>query len=112
MNPIRLAKPVRACRSARFAVAKVLIVGSFAVINATAAAAQGCAMCYQSAAAAGANGQSSLRHGILILLIPALSLFGGIIVALYRRRNTDLPNLEYPNIEIGPTPLSVSETHQ
>ncbi|HKQ85908.1 MAG TPA: hypothetical protein VJS43_03960 [Candidatus Acidoferrales bacterium] len=49
------------------------------------AAAQGCAMCYQNAAASGAKGQEALRHGILILLIPALALFGGIFVAIYRR---------------------------
>ncbi|HKV49415.1 MAG TPA: hypothetical protein VJN69_15075 [Candidatus Acidoferrales bacterium] len=50
-------------------------------------AAQGCAMCYQNAAASGAKGQEALRHGILILLIPALTLFGGIIAAIYRRDN-------------------------
>ncbi|MGH9354019.1 MAG: hypothetical protein ACRD2G_17970 [Terriglobia bacterium] len=49
------------------------------------AAAQGCAMCYQNAAASGAKGQEALRHGILILLIPALVLFGGIFLAIYRR---------------------------
>ena len=47
---------------------------------------QGCAMCYQNAAAAGATSQAGLRHGILILLIPALGLFGGILALIYRRR--------------------------
>ena len=51
------------------------------------AAAQGCAMCYQNAAAAGSNAQAGLRHGILILLIPALALFSGILGALYQRRD-------------------------
>jgi hypothetical protein len=51
------------------------------------AAAQGCAMCYQNAAASGAQGQAALRHGILILLVPALSLFAGIFGLIYRRRN-------------------------
>jgi hypothetical protein len=51
------------------------------------AAAQGCAMCYQNAAASGAQGQEALRHGILILLIPALGLFTGIFGLIYRRRN-------------------------
>lgn len=50
------------------------------------ASAQGCAMCYQNAASAGAGAQAGLRHGILILLIPALGVFGGILGALYRRR--------------------------
>jgi hypothetical protein len=51
--------------------------------------AQGCAMCYQSASASGAQGIAALRHGILILLLPAVSLFLGIFVFIYRRR--DLP---------------------
>jgi hypothetical protein len=51
------------------------------------AAAQGCAMCYQNAAASGAQGQAALRHGIWILLIPSLGLFSGIFGLIYRRRN-------------------------
>ena len=49
------------------------------------ATAQGCAMCYQTAAASGAPGREALRHGILILLLPAVSLFLGILVIIYRR---------------------------
>jgi hypothetical protein len=49
--------------------------------------AQGCAMCYQSAAAAGAKGGAALRHGIMILLFPTISLFVGILGLIYRRRN-------------------------
>jgi hypothetical protein len=52
------------------------------------AAAQGCAMCYQNAASSGAQGRAALRHGILILLLPALSLFAGIFLLFYDRRNT------------------------
>jgi hypothetical protein len=51
------------------------------------AAAQGCAMCYQNAAASGAQGGAALRHGILILLLPALSVFVGIFAFIYRRRH-------------------------
>lgn len=50
--------------------------------------AQGCAMCYQNAAASGSTGRAALRHGILVLLVPALSFFGGICVLMYRRRNS------------------------
>jgi hypothetical protein len=50
-------------------------------------AAQGCAMCYQTAAASGAPGREALRHGILILLLPAVSLFVGIFAYIYRRDN-------------------------
>ena len=49
------------------------------------AGAQGCAMCYQNAAASGAKGQAALRHGILILLIPALGIFGSILGITLRR---------------------------
>ena len=49
--------------------------------------AQGCAMCYQSASATGAQGGAALRHGILILLFPTLSIFVGIFGLMYRRRN-------------------------
>jgi hypothetical protein len=51
------------------------------------AAAQGCAMCYQTAAASAAPGREALRQGIWILLLPAVSLFLGIFVIIYRRRN-------------------------
>lgn len=51
------------------------------------AAAQGCAMCYQSAAASAAQSRAALRHGILILLLPAVGLFGGIFALIYLRRN-------------------------
>jgi hypothetical protein len=49
--------------------------------------AQGCAMCYQAAAATGAKGGAALRHGILILMLPTLSLFVGIFGLIYHRRN-------------------------
>jgi hypothetical protein len=51
------------------------------------AAAQGCAMCYQTAASSGAPGREALRHGILILLVPATSLFLGICGLIYHRRD-------------------------
>jgi hypothetical protein len=44
-------------------------------------------MCYQTAAASAAPGRDALRHGIWILLLPAVSLFLGIFVIIYRRRN-------------------------
>jgi hypothetical protein len=61
-------------------------VGLFAIC-APHAAAQGCAMCYQNAAASGAQGRQALQHGILILLFPTLSLFVGIFVLIFNRRN-------------------------
>ena len=49
--------------------------------------AQGCAMCYTSAAAAKAGALQALRSGILILLVPALTMFAGIFVVIYRSRD-------------------------
>jgi hypothetical protein len=60
------------------------------------ATAQGCAMCYQNAASSGAQGGAALRHGILILLAPALSVFVSIFVLIYRRRSAARQELEAP----------------
>jgi hypothetical protein len=85
---------IQACariRNHRIAVCvALLILVCFGLLMLTAphAAAQGCAMCYQNAAASGAQGRAALRHGILILLLPALTLFSGIFVLIYRRRNS------------------------
>jgi hypothetical protein len=68
-------------------VALVLCCLALLVSLAPQVAAQGCAMCYQSAAGSGAQGREVLRHGVLILLVPSLSLFFGIFVLIYRRRN-------------------------
>jgi len=55
--------------------------------SSTLAYAQGCAMCYTSAAAARAGAVQALRSGILILLVPALIMFAGIFVVIYRSRD-------------------------
>jgi len=49
--------------------------------------AQGCAMCYTTAASARAGAIQALRSGILILLVPPLAMFAGIFVVIYRSRN-------------------------
>ena len=49
--------------------------------------AQGCAMCYTSAAASKAGALHALRSGILILLLPVLVMCAGISVVIYRSRN-------------------------
>jgi hypothetical protein len=50
--------------------------------------AQGCALCYSNAAATGAQGAATLRHAILVLAIPPLTIFSGILGMLYQRRNS------------------------
>jgi hypothetical protein len=49
--------------------------------------AQGCALCYQGAAASGAQFIQALRHGILIMFFPPLLIMGAIFYAAYRKRN-------------------------
>jgi hypothetical protein len=44
-------------------------------------------MCYQNASAAGAAGRAALRHGILVLLVPAVALFLCTFALIYRRRS-------------------------
>lgn len=49
--------------------------------------AQGCAMCYQSAAASGARLIHALKSGIVILMIPPLLMTGVFARLVYRKRN-------------------------
>jgi len=67
------------------------LTGFMATVAAMAASvpayAQGCAMCYNSAAAARAAGIQALKSGTLILLIPVLLLFAGIVGIAFRSRN-------------------------
>ena len=74
-------KPARKCLAAAATCAVLLGVTS------PHAMAQGCTMCYQTAAASGAPVREALRHGILILLLPAASVFLGIFAYLYRRND-------------------------
>jgi len=55
--------------------------------SSTLAYAQGCAMCYTSAAASKAGAIHALRSGILILLLPVLFMCSVISVVIYRSRN-------------------------
>jgi len=65
------------------AIAVVALVLAVAPI----ASAQSCALCYQSAAASGTQGREVLRHGILVLLLPSVSLFVGILALIFSRNN-------------------------
>jgi hypothetical protein len=48
---------------------------------------QGCAMCYQSAAASGSRSIHALRNGIIVLMIPPFFICTGISYLVYRRRH-------------------------
>ena len=66
----------------------MLVAGCSAMlVCASAAFAQGCALCYSDAAATGPRAEAALRHGILILMIPPTIIFVAVLSTLYRRRN-------------------------
>jgi hypothetical protein len=48
---------------------------------------QGCAMCYQSAAASGPRSIQALKSGILILMLPPVLITAGIAFLAYRKRH-------------------------
>ncbi len=54
---------------------------------APAALAQGCVMCYTTAASQGPRAIHALNQAILVLLLPPLAMFAGIFGFIYRRRN-------------------------
>jgi hypothetical protein len=64
---------------------RVLAFASAVIAGAPAAFSQSCAMCYESASAAGAHGRKMLDIGILVLLLPCLAMFVGVFVLLIRR---------------------------
>jgi hypothetical protein len=78
---------MKSCLTIRFVIVLLLFFVILSASLAPSAFAQGCAMCYQNASATGAQGSQALRHGILILLFPTLTVFTGIFGLIYRRRN-------------------------
>ena len=67
---------------------KLVSVGMALLLACAGAAhAQGCVLCYQSAAASGARIIAALRSGIEILIVPPLVILGGAMRMAYRKRN-------------------------
>jgi hypothetical protein len=56
-------------------------------LSPSALCAQGCAMCYQSAANSGPQFIQALRHGILIMFFPPILFMAAIVYSAYRKRN-------------------------
>jgi hypothetical protein len=74
----------------RLKVSFLLLLGAVAAISLAAAplaSAQGCALCYQSAASAGTRAIQALRDGIVILILPPFFICTAITYLVYRRRN-------------------------
>jgi hypothetical protein len=57
--------------------------------SAAPAMAQGCSMCYASAAQEDARAQQALNLGIIVLIIPPVLLFAGVMVTAFRRRDEE-----------------------
>jgi hypothetical protein len=74
-------------RDVRVTPLKRLSIGLLALLSPSALFAQGCAMCYQTAAGSGAQFIQALRHGILIMFFPPILIMGAIFYAAYRKRN-------------------------
>lgn len=87
MRGRRLWRFLRSKHALRGAILAVLFTSLWAAA-ASRLAAQSCALCYQSAAASGTAGRMALRHGIVVLLLPGISLFLGIFALIYHRRNS------------------------
>ncbi len=91
---MRLAESIKSLLAAFFAlhlrrsVFLFLLCALCASAFGSSAFAQGCAMCYTSAEAAGPAAQRSLDIGILVLLVPTLLMFIGIVVLAVRRAAT------------------------
>ena len=64
---------------------EILLVALAVLALAPGAFAQGCALCYTTAAAAGAAAARSIDIGILVLLVPALVMFIAVLAFLVRR---------------------------
>ncbi len=67
-----------------------LVLGTAGMVAMTippASLAQGCAMCYQSAAASGPKMIQSLRDGIIVLIAVPAVICTGIAYLTWRRRN-------------------------
>jgi hypothetical protein len=55
----------------------------------TSAFAQGCVMCSTGAHAAGEKAEKSLLHGVVVLLVPPVSMMAGLVgLAVFYRRET------------------------
>jgi hypothetical protein len=91
-----------------------LLVAATSLVAAPVAHAQGCIMCRNSAAAGGADAARTFDLAILVLLIPTISIFVGILVFAFRRRNhqaEEPPQETFPWPENPPRRLSASKRY-
>ncbi len=72
-----------------------------------------CAVCYDAAAASGPKAIRALQLGILILLVPTVTILGGLGLVAFRRRNSspsgDAPSPKPPGLKEDFPALVTSE---
>ena len=66
----------------------VKLATAISLLTSVRSLAQGCASCYTTAAAGGPQTAHALRSGIIFLLIPPVLIFSGVIISLWRWRNS------------------------
>jgi hypothetical protein len=69
------------------AIARLMLMVALVAIPASLGA-QGCAMCYQNAAASGPRTIHAINTGILILMFPPAVITLGIFYLAYKKRDT------------------------
>ena len=77
-----------------------MTLGIVAVLAGAPSALAQCAQCYIEASASGSHAQKSLDIGILVLLLPSLLMFVGVIVLLIRRTRfaaAEMPLKQFPS---------------
>jgi hypothetical protein len=85
------------------------VISAAMLAAAPGALAQSCAMCYADAAAQSPRARHQLDLAILTLLVPSVSLFAGVLIAAFRRRERDA--MEEENLAPAPR-ISIPTNHQ
>jgi hypothetical protein len=67
---------------------------AFALVKVPELLAQGCAMCKTVAAAQSKEAATSLNWGILLLLVPPVTIMSSLLLFAFRCRNAPLPTLD------------------
>jgi hypothetical protein len=81
-------------KAVRYAMPLIAVLAILAIPSA--AHAQGCAMCYQSAAASGARLIHALKNGILVMMFPPMLITIGLARLAYKKRNEFRDGAEMP----------------
>ena len=68
---------------------RIISIAAAGLTAAGSALAQGCSMCYDGASQQSPQASAAMNTGILVLLLPSVLLFTGVLVTAFRRRETD-----------------------